>query len=339
MGDNLAEADRLSGGPRDWRTSPLWGLGLAGKFGDAAISCHDGRRATSPSDSLAWRRGATRADAFADCGVRPRCAAGFVIHCRSDLANVSRRKPGHAPERRSTLTPNLSLPGRCRAAGPIFACLQYDCAYPVRQRAYTLIHHKAQCARAGAMTNYGLSTLFFAMVSCGCRWSTLRRRRRSSSLTRATFSIALSRPMDVSITNRLRERSSRSPHCNGLCARRLRFLFSVLYALVTTESGRTAGSGVRGLRAWAMIKTVAIGEDSVFRSRFRSRAAGPALKSGLSAAESSSIAGPAAFAPGGSLIDKARPDALQMGSARSPPLRPGKVANTGVSKLRFKASI
>jgi CxxC motif-containing protein (DUF1111 family) len=66
MGDDLADGrgDFLAG-PRDWRTPPLWGLGLAGKFGDAANFLHDGR-ARSIAEAILWHGGEAQAaaDAF-----------------------------------------------------------------------------------------------------------------------------------------------------------------------------------------------------------------------------------------------------------------------------------
>ena len=66
MGEDLADgrADFLAG-PRDWRTPPLWGLGLAGKFGDAANFLHDGR-ARDFAEAILWHGGEAQAaaDAF-----------------------------------------------------------------------------------------------------------------------------------------------------------------------------------------------------------------------------------------------------------------------------------
>ena len=66
MGEDLADgrADFLAG-PRDWRTPPLWGLGLAGKFGDAANFLHDGR-ARGFAEAILWHGGEAQAasDAF-----------------------------------------------------------------------------------------------------------------------------------------------------------------------------------------------------------------------------------------------------------------------------------
>ena len=66
MGEGLADgrADFLAG-PRDWRTPPLWGLGLAGKFGDAANFLHDGR-ARGFAEAILWHGGEAQAasDAF-----------------------------------------------------------------------------------------------------------------------------------------------------------------------------------------------------------------------------------------------------------------------------------
>ncbi len=65
MGEDLADgrADFLAG-PRDWRTPPLWGLGLAGKFGDAANFLHDGR-ARSLTEAILWHGGEAQAAADA----------------------------------------------------------------------------------------------------------------------------------------------------------------------------------------------------------------------------------------------------------------------------------
>ena len=112
--------------------------------------------------------------------------------------------------------------------------------------------------------NYGLSTLFFgdgelrvplvdAPVGAGLL----------VVIDARDVSIALSRPMDVSITNRL---PGTIVEVAPLQRPFVRIAFdlgsSVLYALVTTESVERLALEP-GLRAWAMIKTVAIGEDSV----------------------------------------------------------------------------
>ncbi len=76
-------------------------------------------------------------------------------------------------------------------------------------------------------------------------------------------SIALSRPMDVSITNRL---PGTIVEVTPLQLPYVRVTFdlgsTLLHALVTTESVERLALEP-GLRAWAMIKTVAIGEGSV----------------------------------------------------------------------------
>ena len=76
-------------------------------------------------------------------------------------------------------------------------------------------------------------------------------------------SIALSRPMDVSITNRL---PGTIAAIEPLALPYVRVTFDLgstrLDALVTTESVERLGLEI-GLRAWAMIKTVAIGKDAV----------------------------------------------------------------------------
>jgi CxxC motif-containing protein (DUF1111 family) len=57
MGEGLADGrDDFEAGPRDWRTPPLWGLGLAGKYGDAANFLHDGRARTL-AEAILWHGG------------------------------------------------------------------------------------------------------------------------------------------------------------------------------------------------------------------------------------------------------------------------------------------
>ncbi len=66
MGDDLADGrEDFEAGPRDWRTPPLWGLGLAGKYGDGANYLHDGR-ARSLVEAVLWHGGQARsaADGF-----------------------------------------------------------------------------------------------------------------------------------------------------------------------------------------------------------------------------------------------------------------------------------
>jgi molybdate transport system ATP-binding protein len=111
---------------------------------------------------------------------------------------------------------------------------------------------------------YGLSTLFFgdgelrvplvdAPVGSGVR----------VTIDARDVSIALSRPMDVSITNRL---PGTIVAVEQLALPYVRVTFDLgttrLDALVTTESVERLGLEL-GLRAWAMIKTVAIGKDAV----------------------------------------------------------------------------
>jgi molybdate transport system ATP-binding protein len=76
-------------------------------------------------------------------------------------------------------------------------------------------------------------------------------------------SIALSRPMDVSITNRI---PGTIVAIEPLALPYVRVRFDLgctrLDALVTKESVERLGLEP-GLRAWAMIKTVAIGKDAV----------------------------------------------------------------------------
>jgi molybdate transport system ATP-binding protein len=112
--------------------------------------------------------------------------------------------------------------------------------------------------------NYGLSTLFFgdgelrvplvaAPIDSGVRLT----------IDARDVSIALSRPMDVSITNRI---PGTIVAIEPLALPYVRVTFDLgsthLDALVTTESVERLGLEL-GLRAWAMIKTVAIGQDAV----------------------------------------------------------------------------
>jgi molybdate transport system ATP-binding protein len=112
--------------------------------------------------------------------------------------------------------------------------------------------------------DYGLSTLFFgdgelrvpmvdASVDSGV----------SVTIDARDVSIALSRPMDVSITNRL---PGTIVDVEPLERPFVRVTFDLgatrLHALVTTESVERLALEP-GLRAWAMIKTVAIGSEAV----------------------------------------------------------------------------
>jgi CxxC motif-containing protein (DUF1111 family) len=65
MGDGLADnRPDFEAGPRDWRTPPLWGLGLAGAVGDSANFLHDGR-ARSFAEAILWHGGEAEAAANA----------------------------------------------------------------------------------------------------------------------------------------------------------------------------------------------------------------------------------------------------------------------------------
>ncbi len=80
-------------------------------------------------------------------------------------------------------------------------------------------------------------------------------------------SIALSRPMDVSITNRL-PGTIVAVEPLALPYVRVTFVLGAtpLDALVTTESVERLGLE-RGLRAWAMIKTVVLGKGAIEADR------------------------------------------------------------------------
>lgn len=112
--------------------------------------------------------------------------------------------------------------------------------------------------------SYGLSTLFFgdgelrvpliaAPVGSGVR----------VAIDARDVSIALTRPMDVSITNRI---PGTIAVIQPLHLPYVRVTFDLgatrLDALVTTESVERLALEV-GLGAWVMIKSVAIGEDAI----------------------------------------------------------------------------
>jgi molybdate transport system ATP-binding protein len=111
---------------------------------------------------------------------------------------------------------------------------------------------------------HGLSTLYFddgelrvpmvgAAVDSGVKVTIFAR----------DVSIALSRPMDVSITNRLPGSIvAIEPLALPYVRVALNLGTTELDALVTTESVERLGLEL-GLGAWAMIKSVAIGKDAV----------------------------------------------------------------------------
>jgi molybdate transport system ATP-binding protein len=117
-------------------------------------------------------------------------------------------------------------------------------------------------------SRHGLSTLFFgdgelrvpivaAPVDSGVKVTIYAR----------DVSIALSRPMDVSITNRLPGTIvAIEPLALPYVRVTLNLGATLLDALVTTESVERLGLEL-GLRAWAMIKSVAIGKDAVEAQR------------------------------------------------------------------------
>ena len=66
MGDGLADGrPDYAAGPRDWRTAPLWGLGLSGIVNGNTTLLHDGR-ARSVTEAILWHGGMAEAarDAF-----------------------------------------------------------------------------------------------------------------------------------------------------------------------------------------------------------------------------------------------------------------------------------
>lgn len=61
MGEALADGSRVfEAGPREWRTAPLWGIGLARRLNPDAGFLHDGRAAT-PEQAILWHAGEARA--------------------------------------------------------------------------------------------------------------------------------------------------------------------------------------------------------------------------------------------------------------------------------------
>ncbi|MGD8350715.1 MAG: di-heme oxidoredictase family protein [Gammaproteobacteria bacterium] len=61
MGEALADGSRVhDAGPREWRTAPLWGIGLARRLNPEAGFLHDGRAAT-PEQAVLWHAGEARA--------------------------------------------------------------------------------------------------------------------------------------------------------------------------------------------------------------------------------------------------------------------------------------
>jgi CxxC motif-containing protein (DUF1111 family) len=57
MGEELADGrPDFEAGPRDWRTPPLWGLGLSATVNGNTALLHDGR-ARNPSEAILWHGG------------------------------------------------------------------------------------------------------------------------------------------------------------------------------------------------------------------------------------------------------------------------------------------
>jgi CxxC motif-containing protein (DUF1111 family) len=66
MGEGLADGrPEFEAGPRDWRTQPLWGLGLSETVNGSKAMLHDGRARNVP-EAILWHGGEARAssDAF-----------------------------------------------------------------------------------------------------------------------------------------------------------------------------------------------------------------------------------------------------------------------------------
>lgn len=76
MGEGLADhRPEFAAGGRDWRTPPLWGLGLSRTVNGSGALLHDGR-ARSPTEAILWHGGEAQAarDAFAGLPKRDRDA-------------------------------------------------------------------------------------------------------------------------------------------------------------------------------------------------------------------------------------------------------------------------
>jgi len=76
MGEGLADGrPDFRAGPRDWRTPPLWGMGLSKKVNGNASLLHDGR-ARDPTEAILWHGGEATAsrDAFARMPATDRAA-------------------------------------------------------------------------------------------------------------------------------------------------------------------------------------------------------------------------------------------------------------------------
>ena len=69
MGEGLSDGrpDFLAGG-RDWRTAPLWGIGLARRVHGAAGFLHDGR-ARDFTEAILWHDGEARVSREAFAGM------------------------------------------------------------------------------------------------------------------------------------------------------------------------------------------------------------------------------------------------------------------------------
>ena len=82
MGDDLADGrEDYDAGPHDWRTPPLWGLGLAGKNGDGVNYLHDGR-ARTVTEAILWHGGEAQstANSFRTLSGRQRDALLTFLH-------------------------------------------------------------------------------------------------------------------------------------------------------------------------------------------------------------------------------------------------------------------
>ena len=69
MGEGLADGrPDFRAGPRDWRTPPLWGIGLSNKVNGNASLLHDGR-ARNPTEAILWHGGEAKVSSEAFRGL------------------------------------------------------------------------------------------------------------------------------------------------------------------------------------------------------------------------------------------------------------------------------
>ena len=81
MGEALADGrPDFQAGPRDWRTPPLWGLGLSRIVNGSSVLLHDGR-ARNVTEAILWHGGEAQIsrDAFANMPREDRDALVYFV--------------------------------------------------------------------------------------------------------------------------------------------------------------------------------------------------------------------------------------------------------------------